>query len=374
MNYEINDAFDLVIPSGRMEGEGIDVITNYGVSYPYVFQLNPLKKWEMGLLDLSVPGRGREALEDQLWFKVAITNEGSYVNGKFESMLDEFKVMPNIQKIIIPSDIVEKDDTVLIYQYFKSYINKLEFGYASARGGTMADRTYNCPFDVELIKGKVNFVFREELKETMNITLAESGKFNRAIGPQCNIVRIQMSIPLSFMLGVNNFGDRHHESTIFNTSNFANGGVSVKRNVTMWHSVTPEDSFDLTLYKLEVNKDIKDSRLKCENRLQAHIYPQTSFNIECELLEDNFVGGIAERSRTLRHVTFSDSSNKSHTQIFESKNVLYMPMEQLVFQTISIKLMNEKGNVINLINPSSVNNYVGQTLLTVRIRPSLRRE
>eukprot|EP00112_Aurelia_sp_Birch-Aquarium-sp1_P025090 Seg8179.1 transcript_id=Seg8179.1/GoldUCD/mRNA.D3Y31 product="hypothetical protein" protein_id=Seg8179.1/GoldUCD/D3Y31 len=89
-----------------MEGEGIEVITNYGVSYPYVFQLNPLKKWEMGLLDLSVPGRGREALEDQLWFKVAITNEGSYVNGKFESMLDEFKVMPNIQKIIIPSDIV----------------------------------------------------------------------------------------------------------------------------------------------------------------------------------------------------------------------------------------------------------------------------
>lgn len=373
MNYEVNEAFDLVIPSRQTGLDGIDVCTDYSVTYPHIIQLNPMKKWEMGLLELSIPGRARSALKDQLWFRITLTNEAKYANNKFKQAMNAFHLLPHAQKIFVPPDIVEKDDSVLIYQFFKRSLNDYKLGYEGVQGTTNRSKAiYKFPIEVQLIMGKVQFVFKEDLFPTINIVdETESRNNSDAKGWQCNACRIEFSIPMSYLLGLNNFGSKRSELELFDTRDYENAKFIAKRYAEMWHSTTPEDIFDMWFMKEDITKTVKGSRLKCKSRLQTHIYPHSIFNIECTLLDSNFVGGVHQRERTLRRISLTDVEKETYTQVFESKNVLYMPMEQLVFQTIGIRLINEEDQAISLVNPSSVTDYVGQTIITVRIRPSI---
>lgn len=368
MNYVLNEGFDLVLPSGvgNTDDGRSDVITKFETTLQSTINLNPLKRWEMGLIDLSIPGRGEAALRDQLWFKFGVSNEAQYRGNKAFALLNDFGVLSNIQTHYIDPQIVDKDDSVLIYQEFKKVLNNYFYTYPEAMRTRPNTTSFRPPFDVQLIGGKVNFVFTDDIS-TYDVVSGEHP--DSPDGAQCCAFHIQMSVPLSYLLGCNNFGDVKHERELFDTTGLINVDFSARRSVLMYHSVVPEDRFTLTFYKLDTTKTCKRSRLRCKRRLLSHIYPHAAFNVKCDLLQYNYVGGTNQKSQTLRRITFDDREDKSYTRSFDVKNVLYVPMEITTFQTIKMECINDRGKAINLINPSSSNGYIGQTMMTIRIRP-----
>ena len=150
----IDEEFDLVLPSGFT----IDrtKLVDYTVILPHVFNLNQKRKWEMALLQMTLPDRGEESLQDKYWF--SISNEFVVKTDKDGKLITWGTDGFFYEKIFLDKKIIEKKDNTLIYYEFKRLFNNRllnfsEFGYELRNMLT-----------VSLIEGKIVFEMTDDLK------------------------------------------------------------------------------------------------------------------------------------------------------------------------------------------------------------------
>ncbi len=150
----IDEEFDLVLPSGFT----IDrtKLVDYTVILPHVFNLNQKRRWEMALLQMTLPDRGEESLQDKYWF--SISNEFVVKTDKDGKLITWGTDGFFYERIFLDKKIIEKKDNTLIYYEFKRLFNNRllnfsEFGYELRNMLT-----------VSLIERKIVFEMTDDLK------------------------------------------------------------------------------------------------------------------------------------------------------------------------------------------------------------------
>ena len=136
-------------------------------------------------------------------------------------------------------------------------------------------------------------------------------------------------------------------------------------------NIFPGQIMTLYLYKMETNnQSVQYARVKCARRIKdgIHINPESAINVECDILESNYLAGL-DKKRVLRKFTFYDTKVDTYVKYFEPKSIIFTPIENLQFQQISIKLTDDEDNPIKLTSFYSPKQYIGETSITVKIRP-----
>ena len=136
-------------------------------------------------------------------------------------------------------------------------------------------------------------------------------------------------------------------------------------------SIQSSQIMKLFVYKEKSDGDsLIGGKINCLSRIKdgVHLNAHTSINVECDLLESNYLGGVSKR-RVLRKLAFYDTDLDTYVRYYAPKNIIYTPMERLQFQQIPIKLVDDDGNPIKLTALYSAKQYIGETSITVRIRP-----
>lgn len=88
----------------------------------------------------------------------------------------------------------------------------------------------------------------------------------------------------------------------------------------------------------------------------------------CNILQSNYLAGL-DMKRVLRKLTFYDAHIDAYVKYFEPKNIIITPIEKLQFQQISIKLDDDDDKPIKITYLYSPKQYIGETSITVKIRP-----
>lgn len=341
----IDEEFDLVLPSGFVTDRL--KLVDFTVDLPHVFQLNNKRKWEMALLQMTLPDRGEKSLHDQYWFSISneyvtITDE----DGKLISWgTDGFFY----EKIRLDKEIIETRDNTLMYYEFKRLFNDRvldfpEFGYILKN-----------MLSVSLIDGKIQFEMKDDLKTLGFAT--HGGKRRR----YTSALLITFSRPLAHFLGL--------EDQVTHT--LPNGSIVKYFHYKISDSIQSSQTMKLIVYKRKADGDsLTGGKINCLSRIKdgVHLNEHTSINVECDLLESNYLGGVNKR-RVLRKLAFYDTDLDTYVRYYAPKNIIYTPLERLQFQQIQIKLVDDDGNPIKLTSLYSAKQYIGETSLTVRIRP-----
>ena len=341
----IDEEFDLVLPSGFVTDRL--KLVDFTVDLPHVFQLNNKRKWEMALLQMTLPDRGEKSLQDQYWFSISneyvtITDE----DGKLISWgTDGFF----FEKIRLDKEIIETRDNTLMYYEFKRLFNDRdlnlpEFGY-----------TLKNMLSVSLIDGKIQFEMKDDLK-----TLGY-GNHGGKKWRYTSALLMTFSRPLAHFLGL--------EDQVTHT--LPNGSIIKNPYYKISDSIQSSQTMALIVYKKKADGEaLTGGKINCLSRIKdgVHLNEHTSINVECDLLESNYLGGVNKR-RVLRKLSFYDTDLDTYVRYYAPKNIIYTPLERLQFQQIPIKLIDDDGNPIKLTSLYSAKQYIGETSLTVRIRP-----
>ena len=342
----IDEEFDLVLPSGFVTDR--TKLTDFIVDLPHIFQLNTKRKWEMALLQMTLPDRGEKALQDQYWFSVSnewvvTTNEdGNPTSWGTNSFFYE--------KVYLDKKIIETRDNIMMYYEFKRLFNDrvlnfYEFGY-----------TLKNMLSVSLIGGKIQFEMEDDLK-TLGFAKLDDGKRRK----HPSSLLIIFSRPLAHFLGL--------EDQVTHT--LPNGSIIKHLNYKISDSIQSSQIMKQFVYKEKSDCDpLTGRKINSLSRKKdgVHLNAHTSINVECDLLESNYLGGVNKR-RVLRKLAFYDTDLDTYVRYYAPKNIIYTPMERLQFQQIPIKLVDDDGNPIKLTALYSAKQYIGETSITVRIRP-----
>ncbi|MCP4485230.1 MAG: hypothetical protein GY823_11810 [Flavobacteriaceae bacterium] len=301
----------------------------------------------MALLQMTLPDRGEESLQDKYWF--SISNEFVTKTDKDGKLISWGTDGFFYERIFLDKKIIEKKDNTLIYYEFKRLFNNRllnfsEFGYELRNMLT-----------VSLIEGKIVFEMKDDLK-SLGYIIKDDLTYTSSL-------LIKFSRPLAHFLGL--------EDEISGTLEEFNGGYIKYPNYKRKDGIKNLQYIDLIIYKKRANgHSLTGGKINCLSRIKdgVHINPHAAINIKCDLLESNFLGGIVKQ-RVLRKVSFYDVELDTYVRYFAPKNIIFTPVEKLQFQQISIRLEDDEGNPVKLTSFYSPKQYIGETSITVRIRP-----
>ena len=154
----IDEEFDLVLPSGF--SNDVNKLVDYRVTLPHVMKLNPKRRWEMALLQMTLPDRGLGSLHDQYWFTLSykftmITDP----DGKVVKLNENDNCM---QKIYLSKEAMETKDNMVIFKEFKQLFNERVLNYEEF-GYTIKDA-----IEVHLLNGRIEFLIMKDLGKAGN--------------------------------------------------------------------------------------------------------------------------------------------------------------------------------------------------------------
>ena len=348
----IDEEFDLVLPSGF--SNDVNKLVDYRVTLPHVMKLNPKRRWEMALLQMTLPDRGLGSLHDQYWFTLSykftmITDP----DGKVVKLNENDNCM---QKIYLSKEAMETKDNMVIFKEFKQLFNERVLNYEEF-GYTIKDA-----IEVHLLNGRIEFLIMEDLGKAGNWDVPGE---ELSMLQSASIV-MNFSRPLAYFLGL----EEDLELTP-PPGKKLNLSVIKAPKYQLHDNIFPGQIMTLYPYKMETNnQSVIYARVKCARRIKdgIHINPESAINVECDILESNYLAGL-DKKRVLRKFTFYDTKVDTYVKYFEPKSIIFTPIENLQFQQISIKLMDDEDNPIKLTSFYSPKQYIGETSITVKIRP-----